>query len=61
MAPTARSLEVASYAYKAFSLVLHLVHSYLLSTSSLLQMMQVVPELVLELLALISAIKMVRK
>ena len=61
MAPRARSFEVASYAYKAFSLVLHLVHSILLSTSLLLQMVQVVPELVLELLALISAIGMVKK
>ena len=59
MAPSARSFEVASYAYKAFSLVLHLVHSYLLSASLLLQMIQVVPELVLKLLALISAIGMV--
>lgn len=53
MAPRARSFIVASYAYKAFSLVLHLVHSYLLSTSLLLQMVQVVPELVFELLALL--------
>ena len=59
IAPRARSFDVASCAYKAFSLVLHLVHSYLLSASLLLQIMQVVPELVLKLLALISAIGMV--
>ena len=61
MAPSARSFEVASYAYKAFSLVLHLVHSYLLSTSLLLQIVQAVPELVLELFALLSAIGMFKK
>ena len=59
MAPRARSFEVASYAYNAFSLVFHLVHSILLSASLLLQMVQVVPELVLTLFALISAIGMV--
>ena len=53
IAPRALSFDAASCAYKAFSLVLHFVHSYLLSTSLLLQMVQVVLELVFGLLALI--------